>query len=218
MSNEEMNPQDQWNPGTELPPNDVQVLAELKPSRKNAKRKIYAVVEYMRTRKGVHDAEPMWFEPMGENEVEVVRWRYIDEPQAAVPTPAPVDPDDPRPHQSDEELGWQYRILLKSHRAGCYVNFATGDIWRSDDKDIPKVLTPEEFATLTLNSDRYKKLRGWMSSNVPEGWNKVQNLAAVAAYMSWETMDQELDALPECNIGLCSPPAVSAALAPDAGS
>lgn len=217
MPKQDQSLQANWHSPTELPPNDVQVIAELKPRRKNGKP-VFAVVEYLRTRKGVHDAEPMWFEPISEDEVTVLRWRYIEEPAAAEAKPAETDPDDPRPNESDEELGWQYRILLKSHRKGCYVNFATGDIWRSDDKDIPKVLTPDEFATLTLNSDRYKKLRGWMSSNVPEGWKKVENLGAVAAYMSWETMDQELDALPECNVGLCSPPAVSSALAPDAGS
>lgn len=205
MSNQDQQLQSNWKLPTELPPDDVQVLAELKPRRKNGKQ-VFAVVEYLRTRKGVHDAEPSWFAPLSQDEVEVLRWRYLEEPEAAVENPTAKDLDDPRPNESDEELGWQYRTLLKSHRKGCYVNFATGDIWRSDDKDIPKVLTPTELATLTLNSHRYKKLRGWMSSNVPEGWNKVENLAAVAAYMSWETMDQELDALPECNLGLCAKP------------
>lgn len=202
MPNHAQNLQSEWKSPTELPPNDVPVIAELKPRRKKAKP-IFAVVEYLRTRKGVHDAEPMWFEPISEDEVVVLRWRYIEEPAAAKPA-SDVDPDDPRPNQSDEELGWQYRILLKSHRKGCHVNFATGTIYRSDDLDGPKVLTQGEFAVLTLNSERYKKLRGWMSCNVPEGWQKVQNLAAVGAYVSFEDMDKELDALPECNIGLCA--------------
>ena len=201
-----------WKSPTELPPNDVQVIAELKPRRKKGKP-IFAVVEYLRTRKGVHEAEPMWFEPISENEVVVLRWRFIEEPAVAKPA-TDVDPDDPRPNQSDEELGWQYRILLKSHRKGCYVNFATGDIWRSDDPAIPKVLSPADFAVLTLNSDRYKKLRGWMACNVPEGWSKVQNLAAVAAYVSNDDMDKELDALPECNIGLCTPGTYTPAFPP----
>ena len=218
MPNQDPNQTITWHPASELPPDDVPVIAELKPARKNAKRKIFAVVEYLRTRKGVHDAEPMWFEPISENEVEVVRWRYIEEPVAAESKKVEIDPDDPRPTQSDEELGWQYRILLKSHRKGCHVNFATGDIWRSDDPAIPKVLSREEIELLTLNSDRYKKLRGWIGCNVPEGWNQVDKLRAVAAYVSYDDMDKELDALPECTIGLCSPPAVSAALAPDAGS
>lgn len=205
-----------WKSPTEFPPDDVKVLAELKPRRKNMKP-ILAVVEYMRTRKGVHDAEPMWFTTLSDDDVEVLRWRYLVELTPEQPK-AEVDPDDPRPNQSDEELGWQYRILLKSHRKGCHVNFATGTIYRSDALDGPKVLTQGDFAGLTRNSDRYKKLRGWMSCNVPEGWQKVQNLAAVGAYVSFEDMDKEVDALPECTIGLCSPPVVSAARAPDAVS
>jgi hypothetical protein len=197
-----------WKSPTEFPPDDVQVLAELKPRRKNMKP-ILAVAEYLRTRKGVHDAEPMWFTTLSDEDVEVLRWRYLVETTPEQPK-AEIDPEDPRPNQSDEELGWQYRTLLKSHRKGCHVNFATGDIWRSDDPAIPKVVSREEIEQLTLNSDRYKKLRGYMSSNVPEGWKHVENLAAVAAYMSWDTMDQELDALPECNVGLCAKPATAA--------
>lgn len=54
---------------------------------------------------------------------------------------------------------------------------------------------------------RYRKLRRWMSSNVREGWQEVENLGAVAAWMSWEDFDNYLDSLPECTFGLCSFPA-----------
>lgn len=50
---------------------------------------------------------------------------------------------------------------------------------------------------------RYRKLRRWMSSNVPEGWGEVEKLAAIACHMDWDNFDMALDALPECNVGLC---------------
>lgn len=50
---------------------------------------------------------------------------------------------------------------------------------------------------------RYRKLRRWMSSNVPEGWEEVKNLGGLACYAGWEEFDGYLDALPECNVGLC---------------
>jgi hypothetical protein len=54
---------------------------------------------------------------------------------------------------------------------------------------------------------RYRKLRRWMSSNVQEGWEEVERCGAVAAWMSWDDMDEYLDALPECTFGLMSGPA-----------
>lgn len=53
------------------------------------------------------------------------------------------------------------------------------------------------------DAERYRKLRRWMSSNVPEGWNEVQRLAAIACYVDWDTFDKCLDELPDCNVGLC---------------
>lgn len=53
------------------------------------------------------------------------------------------------------------------------------------------------------NAARYLKLRRWMSSNVQEGWSEVEKLAAVSCYMGWARFDLCLDALPECNVGLC---------------
>lgn len=55
----------------------------------------------------------------------------------------------------------------------------------------------------TRNAQRYEKLRYWMSSNVKEGWDEVEKLGAIAAYLSLEDFDKYLDSLPECNFGLC---------------
>lgn len=60
------------------------------------------------------------------------------------------------------------------------------------------------------DAKRYAKLRNWMSSNVPEGWQEVERLAAVACYVSWEAFDDYLDNLPECNVGMCERTAPSA--------
>lgn len=53
------------------------------------------------------------------------------------------------------------------------------------------------------DAERYRKLRRWMSSNVKEGWNEVVQLGAIAAYLSWDDFDAQLDSLPDCNVGLC---------------
>lgn len=54
-----------------------------------------------------------------------------------------------------------------------------------------------------IDANRYRKLRAWMSSNVEEGWKEVENLGAVAAWVDWDSFDEYLDDLPECNVGLC---------------
>lgn len=53
------------------------------------------------------------------------------------------------------------------------------------------------------DAERYRKLRAWMSSNVKEGWQEVERLGAIAAYVNWDEFDKYLDELPECNVGLC---------------
>ena len=58
-------------------------------------------------------------------------------------------------------------------------------------------------ADLKINTDRYRKLQLWMASNVKEGWQEVERMGAVCANMSLEDMDQYLDGLPECSVGLC---------------
>lgn len=57
-----------------------------------------------------------------------------------------------------------------------------------------------------IDAARYRKLRGWMSGNVPESWEEVERIGAVAAWASWDDMDAYLDALPDCTLGLMSPP------------
>lgn len=57
-------------------------------------------------------------------------------------------------------------------------------------------------SSVERDAERYRKLRGWMSSNVSEGWSKVEDLAAIACYMDWYHFDMVLDEMPECNVGL----------------
>lgn len=59
---------------------------------------------------------------------------------------------------------------------------------------------------LQQDAARYAKLRRWMSINVDEGWRKIEMLGAIAAYMDMERFDEELDAMPECDVGLYTPP------------
>lgn len=54
-----------------------------------------------------------------------------------------------------------------------------------------------------IDAERYRKLRRWMSSNVPEGWKEVCNYAAICCYVDWDSADEYLDNLPVCNVGLC---------------
>lgn len=61
------------------------------------------------------------------------------------------------------------------------------------------------------DAERYKKLRGWMSSNVKEGWREVENLAAVACYAGWGDFDAQLDDMAQCAVGLMAPTAIDAA-------
>ena len=78
-------------------------------------------------------------------------------------------------------------------------------------EDVPKVLRfaklwkPDQSTEDRINANRYIKLRRWMSSNVPEGWQEVERMGAVASWQSLDDMDQYLDTLPECTVGLWSP-------------
>jgi hypothetical protein len=58
-------------------------------------------------------------------------------------------------------------------------------------------------ADLQINANRYRKLQLWMASNVVEGWQEVERMGAICANMPLEAMDQYLDDLAECNVGLC---------------
>lgn len=55
-----------------------------------------------------------------------------------------------------------------------------------------------------VQAARYRKLRRYMSSNVSEGWEKVEHCGAIAACVDWKAMDEYLDSLPECTVGQCS--------------
>lgn len=63
--------------------------------------------------------------------------------------------------------------------------------------------TAEELTTIKRDAERYRKLQLWMASNVKEGWQEVEKLGGICAWMSCADMDQALDALPDCNVGLC---------------
>jgi hypothetical protein len=65
----------------------------------------------------------------------------------------------------------------------------------------------ERIVELEKDADRYHRLRGWMSRNVPEGWCKVEELGAIACYIGWEYFDEHLDGLGTCNVGLMEVPA-----------
>lgn len=70
----------------------------------------------------------------------------------------------------------------------------------AQDGGAPTLL--EQLQRMAADAARYHKLRGYMSSNVQEGWGEVERIGAVAAWMSWQDADAYLDALPECNVGL----------------
>ncbi len=59
---------------------------------------------------------------------------------------------------------------------------------------------------------RYRKLRGWMSGNVKESWREVENMGALCAWESCDAMDEYLDSLSECNLGLMGKTPQQAAL------
>lgn len=57
-----------------------------------------------------------------------------------------------------------------------------------------------------VDAERYRKLRRYMGSNVKEGWDIVCQLGGVCSWVGWDAMDQYLDELPECNVGLAQLP------------
>ncbi|MNC14781.1 hypothetical protein D3C75_625690 [compost metagenome] len=61
----------------------------------------------------------------------------------------------------------------------------------------------EDLEAVCTDAERYRKLRGWMTAGVQEGWNEVEKLGAIGAYLSWDDFDSQLDSLPVCNVGLC---------------
>jgi hypothetical protein len=60
-----------------------------------------------------------------------------------------------------------------------------------------------EVERLRADAERYQKLLRWMGSNAPEGWEKVEELGALCAWMGLDAAQEALDSMPECNVGLC---------------
>lgn len=50
------------------------------------------------------------------------------------------------------------------------------------------------------------KLMRYMGSGVSEGWAKIYEIGAVAAWTDIDSALAHLDSLPECNVGLCERP------------
>ena len=70
-------------------------------------------------------------------------------------------------------------------------------------KDWPTTASTQQPQTGAVrDAMRYRKLRGWMSGNVKESWQEVENMGALCAWESWDAMDEYLDSLSECNLGL----------------
>ena len=63
-------------------------------------------------------------------------------------------------------------------------------------------ISAAELDALRKDAERFRKLRGWMSSKALEDWYRVTELSGVFCYVSWEAGDSFLDGLPECNVGL----------------
>ena len=66
--------------------------------------------------------------------------------------------------------------------------------------------SPSHGEQVLADAERFKKLLGWMSSNVTEGWNEVCRVSAVATYVSHDEARAYLDDLPQCSVGLAAAP------------
>lgn len=77
-----------------------------------------------------------------------------------------------------------------------------GSIWYYTHSGHRADCSPVDPVADRINAARYYRLRGWMSSNVPEGWERVENLGAIACYVDWNNFDRYLDDLGVCNVGL----------------
>lgn len=71
-----------------------------------------------------------------------------------------------------------------------------------DEWNNTEFLSDQDLTNDHNDAERYRKLRGWMSSNVKEGWCEVEKLAAIACYLSWDDFDANLDQMTDCNVGL----------------
>ena len=83
------------------------------------------------------------------------------------------------------------------------------NVWQAAHSVLCQLAEPDK-----QDAGRYRKLRRWMGSNVPEGWSKVEELGAVCAFQGLAAMDLVLDSLPECNVGLVATAANAAPAQP----
>jgi len=89
-------------------------------------------------------------------------------------------------------------LELKDFQWGASVEADAGDEARAEVASLKS-----ENESLRADAERYRKLQRYMGSNVKEGWQEVEMLGGVCAWMSFEDMDACLDSLPVCNVGLC---------------
>jgi hypothetical protein len=100
-------------------------------------------------------------------------------------------------------------VALKCDHCGCteFSDYYVGTIPAALVCVKCNVLYPRKtFAVpdgLAKDAERYRKLRRWMGSNVPEGWQEVEKLAAISCYMGDDEFDASLDGMLICNVGLC---------------
>jgi hypothetical protein len=66
-----------WHLPEDLPPDNRQVVAELKPKDKRHKKQVFSVVRYFRANSEGHDGDAAWWDPARDDDVEIVRWQYI---------------------------------------------------------------------------------------------------------------------------------------------
>lgn len=87
---------------------------------------------------------------------------------------------------------------MVAHRVGAALSGSFGRVLKERD-DLHKQVTVDG-----KNAARYQKLQRYMGANVKEGgWDEVEKLGGVCAWMGFTDMDQYLDSMPECNAGLC---------------
>lgn len=79
------------------------------------------------------------------------------------------------------------------------------------NKSLRLTAAEQRNAELGIDAGRYRKLQLWMASNVKEGWQEVEKMGGISAWMSCADMDQYLDGLGDCNVGLCKKPTESGA-------
>lgn len=107
--------------------------------------------------------------------------------------------------ESTEDQWRQLALQFDRHRMMAMALIKAVSLGQADERDCAlfAAAPPVSADQTTKDALRYCKLRNWMSSNTPEGWEKVVELGTVASWVGWDAMDRHLDDLPECNVGLC---------------